>query len=126
LFNHSWFGPRGGIRLVPAQLVSLRDVDVEIAVFVVVEQRHTGPHDLAEKELAAHPVDLHEVEPGLHGDLDERILDGGGDRRGRRRGRLGRRGAPGATPDRHGRQERGAAAPKEDHRDDFQIRRARS
>jgi hypothetical protein len=51
-------------RLPLPEHLSLDDVDVEIAVVVVVEQRHTGRHDLRVVELAGHAVEVDEVEAG--------------------------------------------------------------
>ena len=52
---------------------ALHQVDVEVAVVVVVEQAHPGAHHLGLVEPAAHPVDVDEVEPRLRGAVDEPV-----------------------------------------------------
>ena len=55
---------------VPEQL-ALHEVDVEVAVVVVVEQAGAGSGHLGLVEPAGHPVEVHEVEAGLGGPVDE-------------------------------------------------------
>ena len=47
-----------------AEHLPLHQVDVEVAVVVVVEQRDAGRHDLRVVELAGHAVEVDEVETG--------------------------------------------------------------
>ena len=56
-------------RPVGSQQVPLRDVDVEVAVVVVVEEADARRHDLRVVEAARHAVDVREVEAGRLGDV---------------------------------------------------------
>ena len=77
---------RVGDGLAGAQHMALIEVHVEVAVAIVVEQRHPGAHVLEGVELARHAVEMHEVEAGLSCSLDE---GGAGGRRRLGWGRLG-------------------------------------
>ena len=69
-------GPAGGyvasfsVFFAPS-ICALHQVDVEVAVVVVVEQGDAGRHDLRVVPLARHAVEVDEVEAGLFGALDE-------------------------------------------------------
>ena len=65
-----------GQRLARAEHPSLREVDVEVAVVVDVEQRDAGPDHLLEIVLARHAVEVHEVEPHGLGALGEPLRGG--------------------------------------------------
>src|SRR5262245_66669016 len=52
---------------------ALNEVDVEITVVVVVEERNAWSEDLRVVERSGRAVHVHEVEAGLTGDLDEPI-----------------------------------------------------
>ena len=54
-----------------AQHLSLHEVDVEVAVVIVIEQRDAGRHDFRIVELARHAVEVHEVEAGRFGAFSE-------------------------------------------------------
>ncbi len=56
---------------------SLNQVDVEVAVVVVVEERAAGAHDLAEVELPRHAVEMDEVETRGRGQVDEDLPGAG-------------------------------------------------
>ena len=76
-------GERGaGDRQIRRQHAALHQVDVEVAVRVVVHESRSGPHVFAEIPFAGHPVEVLEVEADVRGHLEEgRIvsgLDGGG------------------------------------------------
>ena len=58
-------------RLARPEHLPLDDIDVEIAIVVVVEQADAGGHDLGVIDLPGHAVEVDEVEPGLPGALDE-------------------------------------------------------
>ena len=58
-------------RFSGAKHLALHQVDVEVAVVVEVEHRAAGAHDLADVELAGHPVEVHEVYPRLFGSIGE-------------------------------------------------------
>ena len=69
-------------RRVAAERVSLDEIDVEIAVVVVVQQRSAGTHDLRLIEAARHPVEVNEVEASDRGDVLEPLHRGVRTRRG--------------------------------------------
>ena len=81
-------GPgRDGVRVERtawAGRTALYDVDIEIAVVVEVEHRRAGPHGLDDPELSGLAVEMHEVDAGRSGQVDEPGLAGG--RCGRLRG----------------------------------------
>jgi hypothetical protein len=58
-------------RLPRTEHLALNEVDVEVAVVVVVEEADAGRHDLGIIDLTRHPVEVDEVEPGLPGPFDE-------------------------------------------------------
>jgi len=68
---------RGNDRLIDglarSQHLALREVDVEIAVVVVVEQRDAAAHHFREIEIAGHAVEVGEVEAGCGGAIDEPV-----------------------------------------------------
>ena len=92
-------GPRRGktalsVATAVAEHLTLHQVDVEIAVVVVVEQPHARAHDLRVVQLSRHPVEVHEIDPRRFGPIDEPLA---GRWRGRRPlgdGRCGRGTAP--------------------------------
>ena len=67
-------GARGG----RPEHAALHQVDVEVAVVVVVEQRDARRHDLGLVEPAGHPVDVDEVEAARRGPVDEPLRFAGG------------------------------------------------
>ena len=66
--------PRILDRFSLAQHLALHQVQVEIAVVVVVEQPDTGRHDLRVVVLPGHPVEVDEIDPGRRRPLDEPVL----------------------------------------------------
>ena len=59
-------------RLARSEQLALHQVDVEVAVIVVVEERRTGAGDLGHIELAGHTVEVYEVEAAFGGHVAER------------------------------------------------------
>ncbi len=57
--------------LAGAEHLPLRNEHIEIAVVVVIEQRHARAHVLGVIERAGHPVEVHEVEAGRRGAVDK-------------------------------------------------------
>ncbi len=51
----------------------LHQVDVEVPVVVVVEERRPRAHDLQQPELPGHAVEVDEVETGLGGGVHEEV-----------------------------------------------------
>ena len=51
--------------------LSLDDEHVQIAVVVIIEQRHAWRHDLRVVELARHAVEVREHQPGLRSDVSK-------------------------------------------------------
>ena len=76
-----------GERLAGAQHVALRQVEIEIAILVVVQQGAARSHHLEVVALPGHAVEVMEVEPGRGGRLDEPGLGRGLGADRRRRGR---------------------------------------
>ena len=66
-----------GQRLAPTNHLSLYQVDVEVAVVVVVEQRHAGTHHFLEVIPARHAVEVHEIEADGLCAVGEPFLSGG-------------------------------------------------
>ncbi len=59
------------VGLPPVEPAALHQVDVEIAVVVVVEERHTRAENLRHVELTRHAIDVDEVDTGLGGAIDK-------------------------------------------------------
>jgi hypothetical protein len=64
-------GPRVGIG---PESLALRDVDVEVAIVVVIEKRHAGRQDLRIVELPRRAVEVHEVQTGFLRAVGEPVL----------------------------------------------------
>ena len=108
---------------------ALHEIDVEVAVVVVIEQRDAGPHDLGLIELPGHAVEVDEVDPRRRRLIDEPLFvarigpDGGrsvhgvrGSRLfGSRRGGLGRAGGRSTTQDQQEEQWRAGRAVSRSH-----------
>jgi hypothetical protein len=56
-----------------AERLPLHQIHVEVAVLVVVEERHARADHLGHVELTRHAVDVHEVEAGVRGAIDEPV-----------------------------------------------------
>ena len=75
----------------------MHQVDVEISVVVVVEQRDAAADHLAEVELTRHSVDVLKIKTGRDGRVDKRLGEAGLPRRPRLRRRLPHGGIPAGT-----------------------------
>ena len=59
--------------LAGPQEVALGEVEIEVAVSVVVEESSTASHVLGVVELPTHTAEVHEVDTGLAGAVDEKF-----------------------------------------------------
>ena len=57
-------------------VIAVGQIDVQIAVVVVVEQGRARQHDLRQQQVTGRPGLMHEVEPDVRGDLGKPLLHG--------------------------------------------------
>src|SRR5205085_4900580 len=69
-----WDG--GLLDVCAAEHLSLREVDIEIAVVVVIEEGDAAPDHLGEVKLPGHAVEIREVETGRLRPIDKPIVGG--------------------------------------------------